>query len=45
MRINERKSTLLVHNLEAEELEFYRSLYPFELKDFYVGLKYLGLSS
>jgi hypothetical protein len=42
MRINERKSTLSVHNLEEEELDYYRSLYPYEVKDFDAGLKYLG---
>jgi hypothetical protein len=40
MRINERKSTLSVHNLEEEELAYYRSFYPYEVKDIDAGLKY-----
>jgi hypothetical protein len=42
MQINARKSTLSVHKLEAEEMTYYHSLYPYEVKDFDAGLKYLG---
>jgi hypothetical protein len=40
MRINERKSTLSVHNLEEEDLAYYISFYPYEVKEFDSGLKY-----
>jgi hypothetical protein len=33
MQINERKITLSANNMEDEELIFYQSLFPFEVKD------------
>jgi len=42
MMINEKKSSLSIQNLEKEEIDLYRSLFPFEVKEFNVGLKYLG---
>jgi hypothetical protein len=42
MMINDRKSSLSIQNLEEEEIGLYRSLFPFEMKEFNAGLKYLG---
>jgi hypothetical protein len=42
MKINIQKSTLSANNLSIEELDQYKSLFPFELVDFDKGIKYLG---
>jgi hypothetical protein len=42
MQINERKSTLSINNMEADVLNFYRSIFHFEVRDIDSSLKYLG---
>jgi hypothetical protein len=42
MMINAEKYTLSANNMEEEELNYYSNLFPFEIKAFEVGLKYLG---
>jgi hypothetical protein len=42
MHINVRKSTLSVSNMSEEETNFYKLHFSFEVKDFDLGLKYLG---
>jgi hypothetical protein len=42
MQINVRKSTLSVSNMSAEEIMVYKSLFSFEVRDFNLGIKYLG---
>jgi hypothetical protein len=42
MQINEGKSTLSVNLMVEGEINFYKSLFPFEVKDLDLGLKYLG---
>jgi hypothetical protein len=42
MQINVRKYTLSVSNMSVEEIMFYKSLFSFEVRDFNLGIKYLG---
>jgi len=42
MQINIQKSTLSFTDLEREEEELYKRLFPFTPLDFSAGLKYLG---
>jgi hypothetical protein len=37
-----REVYLSANNLEAEELDFYFPIFPYEIKDFEEGMKYLG---
>jgi hypothetical protein len=40
-QINVRKFTFSVNNMEADELSFYQTLFPYEIRDLDLGLKYL----
>jgi hypothetical protein len=40
--INEGKYMMSIQNLEEEEIESYMTLFPFEVRDFDDGIKYLG---
>jgi hypothetical protein len=42
MEINSRKSTLSTYNLDREEIDLYKRIFPFEYKEMEEGLKYLG---
>jgi hypothetical protein len=42
MLINERKSTLSVHNMDVEEMLSYKEFFPYEQRDLDDGLKYMG---
>jgi hypothetical protein len=42
MQINEGKSTLSINLMVEGEINIYQSLFPFEVKDLDLGLKYLG---
>jgi hypothetical protein len=45
MFINERKSTLSLHNMSLIETDFYRKAFPYAQQEFNLGLKYLGFQS
>jgi hypothetical protein len=42
MQINEGKSMISFQNMEEDEIQVYRSLFPFEIKHLDEGIKYLG---
>jgi hypothetical protein len=44
MQINGRKSIISYHMLSEEEINSYRALFPFELKEVDEGIKYLGFN-
>jgi hypothetical protein len=43
MQINVKKFTLSLSNMSVEEIMVYKSLFSFEVKDFDLGIKYLGI--